>query len=229
MKFDNRTIQILKNFAAFNQSIQFKSGNVVTTISTSRSMFARATLTAEIPSDFAIYDLSRFLGVLTLFENPELQIEDKLVRIKGTGKNRAVKYAFASPETISIPTGKEKLVVEDAEITFTLSKDDFNEIMKASKILQVPEIALICKDNEQMTIQAMDNKNPTGDIFTIDVENACLKVKSFMMVFKVEYLTLLPDDYNVSIKLKSHGGLAHFKSKDIEYFIPSEVSSTYEA
>ena len=67
MKFDATTTQILKNFSSINPSIQFKKGNRLATISSNKTVLARASLSQEIPADFAIYDLPRFLESILLF------------------------------------------------------------------------------------------------------------------------------------------------------------------
>ena len=63
MKFSNETVNILKNFSMINPSIAFKKGNALATMSPQKSIMARAMLDDEFPSNGAIYDLSRFLGV----------------------------------------------------------------------------------------------------------------------------------------------------------------------
>jgi len=74
MKFDSNTLQVLKNFSAINKNIMFKPGNVIRTISDTKSVMAKSTIGQEIPKGFGIYDLSRFLGTLSLFNDAELDI-----------------------------------------------------------------------------------------------------------------------------------------------------------
>ena len=64
MKLSARTIQILKSFAQINQSLIFAPGNELKTISSLKTMVAKATIAETIPQQFAIWDLPRFLGVL---------------------------------------------------------------------------------------------------------------------------------------------------------------------
>ena len=58
MKLSARTLQILKNFATINPSLLFKPGNVLTTISPAKTMQAKARVTEQFDTQFAIYDLS---------------------------------------------------------------------------------------------------------------------------------------------------------------------------
>ena len=62
MKLSDRTINLLKNFATINQSILFKQGKSLRTISVMKNILAEATIEEELPKDFGIYDLSQFLN-----------------------------------------------------------------------------------------------------------------------------------------------------------------------
>ena len=67
MKLSDKTLSILKNFKEINQSILFKQGNKLRTISVMKNILAEATVTEEFPKDFGIYDLTQFLNGLTLY------------------------------------------------------------------------------------------------------------------------------------------------------------------
>ena len=62
MKLSKSTLDILKNFKEINQSILFKQGNSLKTISVMKNILAEATIEEELPKDFGIYDLSQFLN-----------------------------------------------------------------------------------------------------------------------------------------------------------------------
>ena len=47
MKFDANTLQVLKNFSAINKNIMFKAGNVVRTISDTKSVMAKSTINQD--------------------------------------------------------------------------------------------------------------------------------------------------------------------------------------
>jgi len=72
MKLSDKTLSVLKNFSTINQSILFKQGNKLRTISVMKNILAEANISEEIPKDFGIYDLSQFLNGLSLHQNPEL-------------------------------------------------------------------------------------------------------------------------------------------------------------
>jgi hypothetical protein len=72
MKLSDKTLSILKNFAGINQSILFKKGNKLRSISVMKNILAEATIEEDLPKDFGIYDLNQFLNGLSLHKNAEL-------------------------------------------------------------------------------------------------------------------------------------------------------------
>ena len=56
MKLSDKTLSLLKNFSNINQSILFKEGSSLRTISVMKNILAEAKITEEIPKDFGIYD-----------------------------------------------------------------------------------------------------------------------------------------------------------------------------
>ena len=71
MKLSDKTLSFLKNFSTINQSILFKEGSKLRTISVMKNILAEATVTEEFTKDFGIYDLNQFLNGLSLHQQPE--------------------------------------------------------------------------------------------------------------------------------------------------------------
>ena len=72
MKLSEKTVNLLKNFAGINQSILFKKGNKLRTMSVMKNILAEAEVEEEFPKDFAIYDLVQFLNGVSLYTNPQM-------------------------------------------------------------------------------------------------------------------------------------------------------------
>jgi len=98
MKISKQTIEILRNYAAINQNILIKEGNVLTTRTVARNLFASATVDTSFPQDVGIYNLSTFLGVLSLFSDPEIDFGESAMTIS-QGKNK-VNYLYAAPAVL---------------------------------------------------------------------------------------------------------------------------------
>ena len=214
MKLENRTVQILKNFAMINPSMLFREGSVQTTIAPQRNILARSTIKESFPKEFAIFDLSRFLGVLSLFNDPEIDYDDTKVLISQGRQN--VAYTFADPELIVAPPSKTPNVSEP-EISFTLTSDTLQSTMRALGALQATHI-VVEGDGENITIGVAKPSDPTSDTFKIDVGQSNY---SFKFAFKAENIKILTGDYEVEISSKN---ISHFKGGDVEYWIMADAN-----
>ncbi len=99
MKLSDQTLVLLKNFSSINQSILFKEGNKLRTISVMKNILAEATVEEDFPKDFGIYDLNQFLNGLSLHNNPDLDFSNDGYAVIREGKSRS-KYFFADPTVI---------------------------------------------------------------------------------------------------------------------------------
>lgn len=213
MMFSDETLSILKNFSAINPSLMFKPGNVLRTISPQKTVMAAANIGESIDSPAAVYDLSRFLSTLSLFDNPEVQFSDNKFVIQ-SGRSR-VNYTYASESMIVTPPEKD-IAVPDPEATFGVEWTNIQNVIRAAGVLQLGEIAFR-SDGSTISLSAVDSKNPTADNYSVDVAEG--NGNTFDMIIKVENLRLMPADYTVSLSSK---GMAHFKSDSVQYWIALE-------
>ena len=68
MKLSEKTFNLLKNFSSINQSILFKEGKSLRTMSVMKNILAE--VEEDFTKDFAIYDLVQFLNNVSLCANP---------------------------------------------------------------------------------------------------------------------------------------------------------------
>ena len=216
MKLSNETITLLKNYSTINPSVLFKQGNTIATISPQRSIFAKASITEDVPRQFAVAELNKFLGVLSMFKDPELNFNDNYVEICSGSKK--VRYTYADVSAIITPPEKE-LKFPEAEVEFELKADDLNAAVKALSVLSLPELA-ITGDGENVMIQAISSKNSTADNYSQVVATAD---KKFRAILKTENLKLLNKDYKVSVAKN----IVKFEADDIIYFVAVEANSTF--
>ena len=212
MKLSDKTIQILKNFATINQSILVRPGNVLKTITPLKTILAQATVAETFGQEFAIYELPRFLGTISLFSDPEFTFQEKFVTIS-SGKQR-VNYTYADASMIMTPPSKD-ISFPDTEVEFTITADQLSTISKAGAVLQMPEIAVVGEDG-LISIRAIDSKNSSADVFSLDVGECD---KDFKVIFRPENLKLIPSDYKVSL---TTAGICRFESDNLTYWIATE-------
>lgn len=216
MKLSAKTLQILKNFSTINPSIMFNCGNELTTISPQKSVMAKAKIDETIEKDFGIYDLSRFLGVLSLFNEPEMVLSDNYVKI--TDGKKSVNFIYADPVTMILPP-KKSINMGESFVEFDLPSDIFQSVMKGAGVLGLPEIAVEAADGNLM-LRAIDVKNPSNNTFDHTIKD---DDRSYRIVFNSHNLKIMTGDYRVCIAK----GISHFSNDGVEYWIATETSSTY--
>ena len=217
MKINKDTLNTLKNFSDINMSIEVKAGNTLRTVSVQKNILAQAEVETTFPQDFAIYEVNRFLGAISLFDNPDFEFGEKSVRI-GDCKT-ALHYVYCDPSMIVTPPEKN-ITVPDPEVRFKLSQDSLSRVMKAGNVLGTPEI--VVESGSPMTVRAMDSQNDSSDTFHVNLDENT--DKTFRFVFKIENFKMVPGDYDVEISSK---GIAKFSQNQLQYWIATESSSTY--
>ena len=224
MKLSDKTLLLLKNFKDINQSILFKKGSKLRTISVMKNILAEATIDEELPKDFGIYDLSQFLNGLELHKPhiPELDFGDdnSYVVIK-EGRMRS-KYFFADANVIITPPDKE-VTLPTEDVSFELSTSQLDKLLKAASIYQLPDLAVVGGDGV-VKVLVRDKKNETSNDFSIIVGETNA---TFSFNFKVENIKILPGNYDV---VCSKNNLSRFTSKnqDLTYIIALEPDSTFK-
>jgi len=226
MKLSNETLGVLKNFGNINSGIFLKQGKTIKTVSTHKNILAQATITDEIPSDFGIYDLNEFLSVVSLHKDDlNLDFDSKNVVISGRGGRSKIKYRACEPTMIVTPPEKQ-LTMPEPEIAIELSAEDFRWILDSANVLGSPQIS-VQSDGETVSINTVDLQNDSAhtESLTLSSDGNGSKYK---MIFKTENIAkILSGAYDVKISSK---GISHFSNKNssIEYWITTEVGSTFE-
>lgn len=217
MKFNSKDIQILRNFASINQSIVFKPGNTLKTISVSKTIIAQAKLSEDIESLFAIYDLPKFLSAVSLFDDPDLILNESSVTIKA-GKEK-LSYTYSEPSLIlAAPDKNLKLPTIDVE--FELKNDVLVRVQKAIGIIGSPEIAFV-GDGEKIYVTTANSKDKTDSSFRVEVGETD---KTFKMIYLTDNIKILPGDYQVTISSK---GISQFTGENVTYWIVIESNSEF--
>ena len=221
MKLSKSTLDVLTNFKEINQSILFKQGNRLRTISVMKNILAEATITEELPQDFGIYDLSQFLNGIDLYNNPELDFENDGYVVIKEGRSRS-KYFFADPSVIITPPEKS-IDLPSEDVTFDLSTDQLVKLLKAAAIYQLPDLAVV-GGGGVVKVLVRDKKNDTSNDFSIIVGETD---STFSFNFKVENIKILPGTYTVVVSQKLLSRFTN-KNQDLVYYIALEPDSTFE-
>lgn len=219
MKLSRDTLARFKNFASINGNLLLKPGNAISTISAQKNIMASTTVTETFDKEFGIYDLSEFLGALSLFNDPELTFEEKYVLVK-EGSN-SIKYFAADPSVLVV--ANKQIEFPKSDIDFTLTQDDLAMIQRTSSVLRGEDLAIV-GNGTTLSVVVSDKKNATSNQSVLEIG---VTDKTFRVNLKVANLKLVAGTYDVSISSKK---ISRFKAAkdDLQYFIAIESDSTFE-
>ena len=217
MKFSNETLSVLKSFTTINKSILLKPGNVLKTITPEKTLIAIAEIPDEIPSEACVYDLSRFLSILSLYNDPDVEFGDKYFIIS-EGKRRT-KYVYADISMIHTPPEKD-INIPSEDVVVNVTESDLSSVLKAAGVLQFSEIAFV-GESGKCYLKAIDSANDNADDFGVEIGDTD---DEFRVIIKTDNLKLMPMDYEVTICSK---GISEFKGDNVTYFVAIDSKSTY--
>ena len=221
MKISDKTLTLLKNFSNINQSILFKQGKELRTISVMKNILAEATIEEDVPKDFGIYDLNQFLNGLALHQKPGLDFENESYVVIKEGRMRS-KYFFADPKVIVTPPEKE-ITLPSEDVAFTVSTDQLEKLLKAAAVYQLPDLSVVGAEGVVKLI-VRDKKNDTSNEYAVTVGETD---RNFTFNFKVENIRIIPGSYDVVVSSKLLSKFTNSKL-NLTYYIALEPDSTFE-
>ena len=222
MKLSDSTVGFLKNYANINQSLEFREGKVLRTVSPLNTILASVEISEDFPKTFPIYELNRFLGTLSLFNDPDLDFSENGVTITDTNHEATYRYCGSS-SMFQTPPEKD-ISFPEPEVEFQLTQDVFRKTINAANTLGLPEV-VIEGNGTETRIVVSDTGNTTSDVFSTGVGPTD---KIFRMIFKTENLNkLMEGTYDVKLSSKR---ISHFKrtTDSLQYWIALEQNSTFE-
>ena len=220
MQLSTSTLKILKNFASINGNLVVDAGNVIKTISVSKSVLAKATVAESFPTKFGIYDLNEFLSVMNLVESPSFDFGENSVLISSTNGGSSVQYYYSDPEILTSPQKDVKM--PESQLTLTLNTDDLSKLIKAASVLGHTELSFKSSDG-QVIACINDGKNQTANTYTLKMD--ATTDNDFSLDISISNLNLIQGNYQVHF---SNKGISHWKSDTVEYYIALEKTSTFK-
>src|SRR6056300_395859 len=167
MELSDNALQVLKNFSTINQNLMIRAGNTVKTISEARNVLATAVVDAEFQTDFGVYYLNEFIGVLGIVDTPRLKFDDEYATVSDSTGRSKVKYFFSPEETLTTP--QKDINMPETEVNFVLTNDTLNKIKRAASTLGHDEVSITGKDGV-LSLSVIDPSNSTSNAFSIDVD-----------------------------------------------------------
>ena len=218
-KISKETLAILKNFAGINGNIVLKKGSALSTISPQRNVVAYTTVTESFPEDFYIYDLSQFLGVLSLFTDPDIDFTPAVATIK-EGKN-SIKYYAADKSVLLLPPDKA-IKFPSTDVEFELSADQLVAIQKTSSVLSAPDLSII-GDGKNIILRVLDLKNSSTNNYEVEIGETS---EEFVANITISNLKMTTQSYKVELSSKKISKWTALEG-DMTVYVALDASSTF--
>jgi len=217
MKISKQTLEILKNYSQINSNILIREGNILSTISVGNSIFSRATVAEEFPQEFAIYDLSSLLGLLSLSDAQDIEFGEKSLTVsKDSG---TFEYFYADTSIIVAPPNKE--IKLESHFEFLLPATEIGMLQKAANLTGATTLSVIA-DGENATLVIGDPKTSSSNSYRKHLGPTELE---FDVRLRIENFKVLVDEYVVSLSKRN---FMHLKSntRQIQYWLALDPDST---
>jgi hypothetical protein len=218
--FSKNTLSILKNFSSLNSNLLIKPGDIIKTITPSKNGMAIAKVDEKFDVEFGIWDLNKFLGVISLFSTPSFDFGQKSMKIKNGG-NSVVNYYYSEPRLLSVPT--KDVIMPEVNVSITMTDKQFSELQKAASVMQLSDLSFTT-DNGQIVAMVSDLGDPTTNTYKVVVEEK-YNGTEFLFNFKMENIKILPGDYKINFAKNVVGEFIH-KTISLTYWFAMEANTS---
>lgn len=214
MKLTDHALTVLKNFSTINNSLLIKKGNKQSTMADGKNAIAEAVLEDDFPREFGIYELSKFLGIITSLKSPDLNFEDDYVLITDSDGVK-ISYHYCAPNLITVPPEKGFSLVEDHKLFLT--EKNRSKLIKLASTLGVGYF-YVRGSGGKIVVGVDDRHNDSTNNAEIEITDE-YDGDDFRSDFTLENIAyLLPGDYHVVL---DNRGLSYFETEDktLNYYI----------
>lgn len=226
MKLSKDTITVLKNFSEIWDTLWVPEGNVLRTMHIHRGVYGLAQVPETFEQRFGIYSLKKFLGVLTLHNDVEIDFHDNHMDIRDANGSAWTKYFYADEKAVLEVPIVDFRIDPDTHVNFQMDAVDFVKVKKAASVLKNPEFTIRSRGGD-IEIAASNSEHELNDEFSINVP---VKTgKEFDIKMDMTNVKLLDLDYRVTIspmmRVQFEGML---NDNPVTYWVAGMSHSTHE-
>lgn len=232
MKLSQEIKDVLNNFQTINSNIALgEEGGFIRSMSTSKTLMAKANVEPETPYvwpyAFGIYDLGEFLACLNMFEDPTLSFDEGEKFVTITDGITQFKYFFSDIDILTVPT--KDIDLPCADIQFTLTSDQLNQLRKASATLKTNHLSVRKSVTGSHFIECVvvDKQNPTANQFTMNIANCSINTSAeFDLVLDMNNFKFVnADSYEFGIDKKL---IASVMAGNTQYWVALDKTTTFK-
>ena len=225
MHLSEKTIGLLNNFSNINTNFVIQPGNIIKTMSDSKTIVGQAKIVENFDKTLGIYDLREFLGAVALFDKCTIEIQNKFALISDEAGLSKLKYHFTPVDSDILTYPKKDLVLPSTEVKFTLEQAVFDKIKMAARTLGHTQI-VVRPAAGNVTLSAEDRKNKTSNKYSVDIPGEYEQGADFELVFNIDDMRFIPGSYEVSVSNKLISWWKNTK-EEIEYWNALDQESKY--
>ena len=222
MKLSERTVNLLKNFASINENILIPpteegESSLLRTRNVGNNIYAEAFVDETFDTEIRIYNLTQFLNVMDMFDDPDFNFKETHVTVSD-GSSR-IRYNYASKNILHYADKSPK--IPSFDVSGVLKHEELKRVREAAKRLELPTIS-IAGDGTDVYLIACDVADTSANEFRQKVEMKAKGTDEFRVHFSVNNLIMIPEDYNFSLNMK---GISVFENTDlgVKYAIAMRV------
>jgi hypothetical protein len=186
---------ILKNYATINQGLIITEGNILRTMSKAKSVVSMAEVDEEFPVGCQIYNLDKFLQILSVFNEPEIDWQDKYAIIH-SGKTK-LKYGYGEDEDSVSPKPPTTMKDLPFPASFTMTEQELGKTLKMAKILEGIDTLSISLDDSGGQYSLTSSEGPNRMEYATEVD--CTSDDEIDTSILIDDLKLLPLEYTVDV------------------------------
>lgn len=219
MKLSKNTVEVLKNFSQINPNILVRGGKEIRTINSGKSAFAKAKIEENFDKEFAIYDLNELLAVLSLADNPEVDLQDDHMKISVENFG-VINFFYSKPELVTAPPEKD-LPSSEGFFTYTVTNTTLQFWLRTAATISAPFVSIVA-DGTTAKVRITDPSLSNATKFETKIADTD---KKFVAHIPTQNIKMLSKDYVMNIP--SSGGFVHFKTDNVDYWIALDKSSEF--
>lgn len=224
MKISSKTVSLLQSFAQISSNLLVKPGNKLATRNAVNSIQARAVVEETFVRQFAIYDLSQFLTLLSMSQTPEIEFHEKHLEIKH-GDGRTHSFFYADESLVTSPADNPPEI--EHLYSFKITASDINMIIKTAAVVSATMVNIVSK-NGKVYLNVCDPKNSTSHSFMQPLGESDV---SFDVKMSIDTFKIVPGEYmvNISHAIAKTGKVLvfYFESitTELNYLIAADATS----
>lgn len=223
MQISKSTLEVLRNFADINDSILIKPGKRLVSFHNTGTVLANASIEDEFTEKFGIYDLSSFLALTALIENPDVDTSNSDSHVVISGNGSRFKF-FVADESLINAIPKDELELPTVDLEFELDEDSLKRVLRAAAVFILDTVSVYSEDGG-LYFGVSDPKQKNCDSFSVRISDYTgPELKLFISISK---LTLMPGKYKVGISYATGQTMLQFTNldRDVRYWTAPETES----